>query len=163
MAKLPVDKLDILYQCDSVALTIENGMIGHQRRGVREVELCLLSTRDNALIFFSLTCGSSSVALREVVRVKRCQSFGEIDDGVEVGTEAAPSMEVRKDNLRKLDDARFGMGMGTGTVECGKSGTPSYAGGDAGNDVFKLEDCDSPFLVAWACDPERRNPSFSRS
>lgn len=126
------------------------------------MELCLLSTRDNALIFFSLTC-SSSVALREVVRVKRCQSFGETDDGAEAGTEATPSMEVEKDDLRKLDDARFGMGMETGTVECGKLGTPSYAGGNAGNDVFKLEDWDSPFLVAWACNPERRNPSFSRS
>lgn len=122
------------------------------------MELCLLSTRDNVLIFFSLIC-SSSVALREVVRVKRCQSFGETDDGAEAGTEAAPSMEVEKDDLRKLDDARFGMGM----VGCGKLGTPSYAGGDAGNDVFKLEDWDSPFLVAWACDPERRTPSFSRS
>jgi hypothetical protein len=80
------------------------------------------------------------MALREVVRVKRCQSFGETDDGAEVGTEAAPSMEVGKDNLRKLDDARFGIGMGTGTVESGKLGTPSYAGGDAGNDVFELED-----------------------
>jgi hypothetical protein len=127
------------------------------------VELRLLSTRDNTLIFFSLTCGSSSVAWREVVRVKRRQSFGETDDGAEVGTEAAPSMEVEKDNLRKFNDACFEMGMGTGTVECGKLGTPSYAGGDAGNGVFKLEDWDSPFLVAWACDPERRNLSFSRS
>lgn len=126
------------------------------------MELCLLSTRDNALIFFSLTGDSSSMAVREVVRVKRCQSFGETDDGAEVGTEAAPSMEVEKDNLRKLGDARFGMGMGTGTVECGKLGTPSYAGGDAGNDVSKLENWDLPFL-AWACEPERRNPSFSRS
>jgi hypothetical protein len=124
-----------------------------------------LSTRDNALAFFSLTGSSSSTALREVARVKRCQSFGETDDGAEVGTEAAPSMEVEKDNLRKLDDARCGMGIETGTVERGELGTPTCASGDAGNDESKREDWDSPYLTR-ACEPEGRNSvifSLSRS
>lgn len=102
------------------------------------------------------------MALREVARVKRCQSFGETDDGAEVGEEPALSLEFEKDGLRKLVDARFGMGMGAGT-ERGKS-LGIYAGGDAGYDESKLKDWDSPY-PAWVCDTGRRNSvfSFSRS
>jgi len=99
------------------------------------------------------------MALREVARVRRCQSFGETDDGGEVGAEAGPSLEYEKDEIRTLGDARFGMGIGTGTGR----GLGTYAGGDAGNDESELEDSPYP---AWACEPERRNStvfSFSRS
>jgi hypothetical protein len=120
--------------------------------------LRLLSIRDNPLIVFSLTGGSSFRALREVARVKRCQIFGDTDGAeVEVEAEAALSLEFEKDGLRKLDDARFGMGMGAGT-ERGKS-LGTYGGGD---DETKLKDWDSPYPVR-ACEPERRNSVFSFS
>jgi len=68
----------------------------------KEVEPRLPRIRDNPFIFFALTGDSSSIALREVTPVRRCQSPGEIDDDEEEeGTEFLPSAGGEKDDLRK--------------------------------------------------------------
>jgi len=103
------------------------------------VELRLLRIRENPLIFFSLGGDPSSIALREVVPVRRRQSPGEIDGGDELES----SVGDEKDDLRKRDVLGFGIGIGVGAERGANWGarTPGepglYAGGGSRNDESK--------------------------
>jgi len=108
------------------------------------VEWRLLRIRDNPLFFFSLTGDSSSIALREVVPVRRCQSPGEIP---EVAAESTPSAGDEKGDLREYV-FDLGMGIGAGTLRGANWGIPREPGlhtsGGSGNDESKCESTPYP-------------------